>query len=112
MRYKFVSCGDKEALLRRCYRRFLVIVAGMIIALVVFTLAFPACVHSHGGWVLLAFTSIAGALALRLRSSLKTGGVEGAEWQSYLWRQPLMMVVMVLMAVFTVLRFFQVFVYK
>jgi hypothetical protein len=112
MRYKFVRCGDKEALLQRYYREFLVTVAGIITPLVVFLLAFPTCVHAHGGLVVLAFTGLAVALSLRLRSRLKRGGIEGTEWQSYLWRQPLMMVVLVLMAVFTILRFFQVFVSK
>jgi len=108
MRYTFVNDGDKEALLKRSYRRFQIVLGAIITPLVIFLLAFPACVHSHGGLVVLVFTSFAVAFALYERSRRKRDGIMSAEWQSYLWRQPMMIAVSVIMAISVIVHLYQV----
>ncbi len=111
MRYTFVNDGDKEALLKRCYRRFQIGMATLIVALIGFILAFRAYASSHIGWVL-AFTCLAAAFAQYERLRRKKDGIESAEWQSYLWRQPMQIVVSVIMGISVIVHFYQVFIKK
>jgi len=114
MRYKIVSQNniDKEALLKSCYRRFLVGVATLLTTLLVFVLAFPAFFRSHAGWVILVFMSLAVGVALSLRLRIKKDRIESREWQTYLWKQPVMRVVMIVMAISVIVHFYQVFFQK
>ena len=108
MRYTFVNDGDKEALLKRSYRRFQIVVGTFVVALIGFALAFTAYVRSHGLLVVLIFSAIGIVSALYLRSRSKMDGIDSAELQSYIWRQPMMIVVWVIMSISVIVHFYQV----
>ncbi len=112
MCYKFVNEGDKQALLKRCYRQFQIVVVTFIVVLIVFILIFPACAHAHGVPVVLAFSGLGIGSALYLRSRHKRYEIDPAELASYIWRQPMMMVVWVIMAISVLVHLFQTFFHK
>ena len=108
MRYTFDSGSDKEALLKRSYRRFQIIVGTLVVVLIGFALAFTAYIRSHGLLVVLVFSTIGIGSALYLRSRVKRDGIDSAELQSYIWRQPMMIVVWVIMSISVIVHFYQV----
>jgi hypothetical protein len=108
MRYTFDNDGGKEALLKRCYRRFQVVVGTLIVALIGFALAFTGYVRLHGLLVALVSSAVIIGSMLYLRSRIKRDGIDSAELQSYIWRQPMMIVVWVIMVISIVVHFYQV----
>lgn len=108
MRYMFDSGSDKEALLKRSYRRFQIIVGTLVVVLIGFALAFTAYIRSHGLLVVLVFSTIGIGSALYLRSRVKRDGIDSTELQSYIWRQPMMIVVWVIMAISVFVHFYEV----
>lgn len=110
MRYTFVNAGDKEVLLKRCYRQFQLLVAILVTTLVVFILVFPASVHGiHGVFVVLVFSGLGIGSTLYLRSRHKRYAIEPAELLSYMMRQPMMIAAQIIMAIFVIVQLYRVF---
>jgi hypothetical protein len=109
MRYTFINGGDREALLKKCYRRFQVVIGTFIMTLSGFVLAFRAFVNSHALLVVLVFSAVGIGSGLYLRSCVKRDGIDSAELQSYVWRQPMMVVVAVIMVISVIVHLCQVF---
>ena len=107
MLYTFANDGNKEALLKRCYRRFQVVLGVGITALTVLCLLIPAYMGSHA-WVVLPFLGYFIGFALWDRSRRRRDGIQNSEWQAYLWRQPMMIVVWVIMAISVIVHLYQV----
>ena len=99
-------------LLKRCYRRFQIVVGTLIVALIGFCFAFTTFVRSHGLSVALVSSAVIIGSVLYLRSRVKRDGIDPAEFQSYTWRQPMMIVVWVIMVISVIVHFYQVFISK
>jgi hypothetical protein len=99
MRYTFLNDGGKEALFRRCYRRFQIQVGALVAAIILFCVALAAFVRSHGVLVVLGFSGVGIGFALIMRSVLKRDGIDGVELYSYIVRQPMMRVAMIILAI-------------
>ena len=109
MRYQFVTDSGREATLKRHYRRFQLLVGVLVVALVGFVLAFRPLVHSHGVIVVLAFSAAGVGSALYLGSLRKRDGIDGAELLQYMMRQPMMIIVQIIMAISVIVHLYQVF---
>jgi hypothetical protein len=107
MRYIFVNDGDKEALFKRYYRRFQVICGTAIAALIIFMLLFRSWFLSHAGWCVLIFVPIVTGAALYLRSCAKRDGVDFAELRAYTQRQPMMVVVKIVMIITIIISIYK-----
>lgn len=99
----------KEARLKRCYRRFQVVCAAIVMPMLVLGFGFPNYSKSHGGLMVLIFSGLGIGSALYLRSRTKREGIDPAELPSYFWRQPMMIVVAIIVAISVVVHLYQVF---
>jgi hypothetical protein len=108
MRYSFLTDCDRPALLKKYYRRFQAILGAGIAALTGLCLKFPAYMGSHA-WVILPFLGYFVASAFYERSRRTRDGIQNPEWQAYLHRQPMMIIVMVIMAISVCVNLYRVF---
>ena len=109
MRYQFVNPGDREAMLKKYYHRFLVFTSVGIVAIIIFLLSFRGFVHQHGMVVVLAFTGCFVAFALINRSSRRRDGVSDKEFQEYFYRRPIIRVLQLFFAITVVVKAIQFF---
>jgi hypothetical protein len=105
----FLEPEDRDKLLRRYYRHILILTGVGVAALIVFVLCFRGFVHEHGVWVVLVFSGSLIAVILFDRARRRRLGISDREFQSYVYRQPVMIVVMIIMAISVIVHAYQVF---
>ena len=105
----FWEPDDREKLLRKYYRHILILAGVGIATLIVFVLCFRRFVDAHGVWVVLVFSGSMIAVILFDRSRRRRLGISDKEFQSYVYRQPVMIVVMIIMAISVIVHIYQVF---
>jgi hypothetical protein len=99
---------DREKLLKRYFNHILIFTGVGVATLIIFVLCFRRFVDAHGVWVVMIFSGSLIAIALFDRSKRRRLGISDKEFQSYIYRQPIMIGVLVIMAISVVVHIFQV----